>query len=161
MCIINHWESRHCHCLFKICLLIVTQYLRETRLLSVKTRLKDHKEWSLQLWIICGFKTTEHSRRWNNPWEQLCIYRINEGRNSLENEPLGIHLQGILVGSLDAVENLLLVAVHGGILQNNTNNLLHRTLSNNLEKIYIFYINKCAWIYRDVVFFPRASNLDS
>lgn len=43
--------------------------------------------------------------------------RVDKSCDSLKHKPLGIHLQGILVGSLDAVKHLVLVAVHCGILQ--------------------------------------------
>lgn len=47
----------------------------------------------------------------------VCTNREDEGCNGLENKPLGVHLQGVLVSSLDAVEHHLLVAVHCGILK--------------------------------------------
>lgn len=43
--------------------------------------------------------------------------RIDKSCDGLKHKPLGIHLQGVLVGSLDAVKHLVLVAVHCGILQ--------------------------------------------
>ncbi len=45
-------------------------------------------------------------------------YRVDKSSNGLENQPLRINLQSVLMGSLDAVKNWLLVTVHGGILQN-------------------------------------------
>lgn len=44
-------------------------------------------------------------------------YRVNKSCNGLENKPLRVHLQGVLMCSLDTVEHLILVTVHGGILQ--------------------------------------------
>lgn len=46
------------------------------------------------------------------------IYRVNKSCDGLENQPLRVHFQGVLMRPLDAVKDLLLVAVHGGILQN-------------------------------------------
>lgn len=48
---------------------------------------------------------------------KVCTNRVDEGCNSLENKPLGVHLQGVLVSSLDAVEHPLLVTVHCGVLK--------------------------------------------
>lgn len=44
-------------------------------------------------------------------------YRIDEGCNGLKDKPLRVHLQGVLMSSLNAVEYRLLVTVHSGILQ--------------------------------------------
>lgn len=46
--------------------------------------------------------------------------RVDKSCDGLENQPLGIHLQGVLVSPLDAVKHLLLVTVHYGILQSNS-----------------------------------------
>lgn len=54
-------------------------------------------------------------------YDQVCTnetYRVDKSCNGLENKPLRVNLQGVLVRSLDTVEDLLLVTVHGGILQN-------------------------------------------
>lgn len=48
---------------------------------------------------------------------KVCTNRVDEGCNGLENKPLGVHLQGVLVSSLDAVEHLLLVTLHCGVLK--------------------------------------------
>lgn len=44
-------------------------------------------------------------------------YRIDKSCNGLKDKPLRVHLQGVLMSSLNAVEDLLLVTVHSGILQ--------------------------------------------
>lgn len=46
--------------------------------------------------------------------------RVDKSCDGLENQPEGIHLQGVLVGPLDAVKDLLLLTVHCGILQSNS-----------------------------------------
>lgn len=46
--------------------------------------------------------------------------RVDKSCDGLEDEPLGIHLQGVLVCPLDAVKHLLLLTVHCGILQSNS-----------------------------------------
>lgn len=43
--------------------------------------------------------------------------RVDKSCDGLENQPLGIQLQGVLVGPLEAVKHLLLLTVHCGILQ--------------------------------------------
>lgn len=45
--------------------------------------------------------------------------RVDKSCDGLENQPLGIQLQGVLVGPLDAVKDLILLTVHCGILQSN------------------------------------------
>lgn len=43
--------------------------------------------------------------------------RVHKSCDGHKHQPLGIQLQGVLVGSLDAVKHLVLLAVHCGILQ--------------------------------------------
>lgn len=47
----------------------------------------------------------------------MCTNRVDESCNGLEDQPLRVDLECVLVCSLDTVEHWLLVAIHGGILQ--------------------------------------------
>lgn len=50
-------------------------------------------------------------------YDEVNTNREGDCCNGLKDKPLGENFQGVLVGSLDTVEHLLLVTVHGGILQ--------------------------------------------
>lgn len=55
-----------------------------------------------------------------------CTNRVHQSCDGLEHKPLGIHLQGVLVGSLEAVKHRVLVAVHRRILQTKQKLMRHR-----------------------------------
>lgn len=50
-------------------------------------------------------------------YDEVNTNRVGDSCNGLKDKPLGEYFQGVLVRSLDTVEQLLLVTVHGGILQ--------------------------------------------
>lgn len=77
--------------------------------------------------------------------------RVDKSCNSLEHEPLGEDFQGVLVSSLDAVEHLLLVTVHGGILRRETQVL-------TTDHPEVAQTSVVAQRYLDVVLLPRGAN---
>lgn len=55
----------------------------------------------------------------------IYTHRILQCSDGLEYEPLWVHLERVLVGSLDTVEYLVLIAVHGGILNTTREQKIH------------------------------------
>lgn len=82
--------------------------------------------------------------------------RVNKSCDGLEDEPLGVHLQGVLVRSLDAVEHLLPVAVHRGILQRQRREKLATERWRGTELVS----GQRPARYLNVISLPGSANLD-
>lgn len=113
--------------------------------------------WPSRGTLLCKDRKKRKKRKHGH--RELTTHGIHDCSNGLENQPLWINLQCVLVSSLDAVEHVVLSAVHGGVLKTQNQPILDQfTLSlsspNTLYyRVFFFFLREI--LFTHIIYIKR------